>query len=247
MSRFYVSPENVHLQRKEIQVGVEESHHIVDVMRMRESDKVVVFDGTGNEYTGFIETIKNRTKEVTIRIIRTDMPPVEKVPEVHLAQAIPKKNRMDYIVEKATELGASRIIPFVSDRTIVRPGKASAVRKNSRWKAIAKESTKQCGRSDIPEISEISSFEGVLDKCEEYDVVLFAWLSEETVPIRTSLENFKTGKILVMIGPEGDFTPKEVSRAVADNCKFVSLGKRVLRSDTAGLFVLSVLSYEFST
>jgi len=213
---------------------------------MRESDKVVVFDGTGNEYTGFIEQIDNRTKAVTIRIIKTDTPPTGKVPEVHLAQAIPKKNRMDYIIEKATELGASRIIPFVSDRTIVRPGKSSAERKNLRWKAIAKEATKQCGRTGIPKISEITSFEGVLDTCDEYDIILFAWLSEETVSIRTSLADFKTGKVLVLIGPEGDFTPKEVSRAVADNCKFISLGKRVLKSDTAGLFVLSVLSYELS-
>ncbi|MBU0571301.1 MAG: 16S rRNA (uracil(1498)-N(3))-methyltransferase [Candidatus Omnitrophica bacterium] len=246
MSRFYVPPENVHIKRKEIEVPAEESHHIIDVMRMRESDKVVVFDGTGNEYTGFIEQIDNRTKGLTIRIIKTDTPSIGKVPEVHLAQAIPKQNRMDYIIEKATELGVSRVIPFISDRTIVRPAAASAERKKLRWKAIAKEASKQCGRRRSPEISGITGVKDVLDTCDEYDLVLFAWLSEETRPIRTSLEGFKTGKVLVLIGPEEDFTPKEASNAVMDNCKFISLGKRVLKSDTAGLFVLSVLSYEFS-
>jgi len=245
MSRFYVPPGNINFKKKEITVTGEEARHIVDVMRMKESDKVVIFDGTGNEHTGFIEKIGSGVRTVIVRIIKTSQPDERRVPEVHLAQAIPRKNKMDNIVEKSTELGARCIIPFVSDRTIVRPDKASADRKVSRWKTIAKEASKQSGRSDIPAISEVKRFEDVLRTFDEYDIVLFAWLSEGTVPFKDSLSDFRTGKILVVIGPEGDFTPDEASRAVTENCRFVSLGQRVLKSDTAGLFMLSVLSYEF--
>lgn len=246
MSRFYVPPENINATKSEILIGREQGHHIIDVLRMKESDKVLVFDGTGNEYTGFIKKINNRAKTLVVGIVKRETPAAERFPEIHLAQAIPRKHKMSYIVEKATELGVAHIIPLITARTMVRPDDAACERKVSRWKSIATQAAQQCGRTEVPLVSGITRYEDVLDTLDQYDIALLACMSEKAVPIKRSLSGFKTGRIMVIIGPEGDFTLEELNKAHKDNCKFVSLGKRVLKSDTAGLFVLSVLGYEFS-
>ncbi len=244
MSRFYASKENINGNM--ITIGRDEAHHILDVMRLKIGDKVVVFDGTGTEYTGFIKHADTKNKKVIIEVVRTDRPLKETVPELILAQAIPKKGKMDYIVEKATELGVSRIIPIVSERTVVRPDEDSSRKKIERWKKIALETSKQCGRRDVPAIDDITEYSRVVYGMDEYDLGLMACLSEDRVSIKDALGELKTGRVLVFIGPEGDFTTEELRLADRDNCRFVSLGRRVLKSDTAGLFVLSTLAYEFS-
>ncbi|MBD3427256.1 MAG: 16S rRNA (uracil(1498)-N(3))-methyltransferase [Candidatus Omnitrophica bacterium] len=244
MSRFFVSPQKV--RDNKILIDGEEAHHILDVMRMQDGDNVTVFDGTGNEYSGFIENSDRAAGRLTVRIVRTDKPSARRMPRVTLAQAIPKKSKMDYIVEKATELGVNRIIPLVTKRTIVRPDDRRRAKKVDRWKKLAVEAAKQCGRTDVPEIEQITQFSDMVSRMDQYDLVLFASLRDDTIPLRQSLEGFKNGDILVFIGPEGDFTPEEAEMACAGNCRFVSLGDRVLKSDTAGLALLSVLDYEFS-
>jgi len=245
MRRFYVPKENVRKDR--IMVDGREAHHILDVMRMQDGDQIVVFDGTGKEYVGFIKEADRKDKKMIVEIVRTEKPPAESAPEVILAQAIPRKGRMDYIVEKATELGVSRMIPLVSERTIARPrDPAVCKRKVKRWKRIAIEASKQCGRVNVPAIDGITEYREIAGQIDLYDLTLLACLAGETVSIKESLAGFKSGKILVFIGPEGDFTPEETEMADSGNCKFISLGKRTLRSDTAGLFVLSALGYEFS-
>ena len=244
MSRFYVPKENV--KNGKIIIDGEEAHHVLDVMRLEDDDKVVVFDGTGNEYTGFIKDTDRKSKRIVVEVVRTETPSLESTSEITLSQAIPKKNKMSYVVEKATELGVKRVIPLITERTIVRPDKASCARKVQRWRKTATQSSKQCGRSDIPEITEITSYKDMAESLDGYDLVLFAHLAKETISIKEAITGFKAGKILLFIGPEGDFTPEEVKLLRKDNVRFISLGRRVLRSDTAGLFALSVLSYEFS-
>ncbi|MFH1798663.1 MAG: RsmE family RNA methyltransferase [Candidatus Omnitrophota bacterium] len=243
MSRFYVPKENI--RKNKILIAGAEAHHILDVMRMQDKDKVVVFDGTGNEYTGFIENINRPDKKLIVEIVSTRRPVGERQVEVTLAQAIPRKNKMEHIIEKATELGAGSIIPMITDRTIVRPGPASEKTKHSRWKKIALVASKQCGRAYIPMVEKICEFREIVSRMGQYDLTLFACLSDCSIPLRSALTDFKAGKILVLIGPEGDFTPEEIRISDRDNCKFVSLGARVLKSDTAGLFVLSVINYNF--
>lgn len=243
MSRFYAPKENV--KGKLIYIDSQEARHILNVMRLKESDKVVVFDGTGKEYTGFIKEAK--TKSVIVEIISTKTPKTEeKFPEITLAQSIPKRGRMDYIVEKATELGVHDIIPIVSERTIVRFEKDNANDRIARWGKIAREAAKQCGRLDVPEIKEVQKFYNAIDDISNFDLTIMACLWEGTETLKDAIADFETGKIIVFIGPEGDFTPAEIEMARDTNCKLVSLGKKVLRSDTAGLFVLSVLNYEFA-
>ena len=242
MSRFYVPPENV--KDSLIHITGEEAHHIKDVMRLKNSDKVVVFDGTGREYSGFIK--ESGSKKVTVEIISTKTPSLEKKAEITLAQAIPKKAKMDFIIEKATELGVSTIIPLLSERTVVRLDDEKSRSKVLRWKKIATSAAKQCGRSDIPEVRNVKKFYFTVDTAENYDLALLACLSTGTETIRSALSRFETGKIILFIGPEGDFTPEEIIMAEKSYCRLITLGGLVLKSDTAAISALSILNNELS-
>ncbi len=244
MSRFFVPPKNI--GDKVIIVEGEEAKHVLDVMRLSEGDDVVVFDGAGNEYLGRISGVSNVPRKAVIDILKKRTSKVSVVPMVTLAQAIPKKGKMDYIVEKATELGVSGIIPLVTERTIVRPDDDGRSRKESRWEKIAIEASKQCGRADVPKVEEFSKFRDLVKSLGRYDLVLFACLSDETIPLKEALHGLSPKSILVVIGPEGCFTKEEIKAVKRSNLKLVSLGERVLKSNTAGLFILSVINYEYS-
>ena len=243
MSRFFTSKENV--KGDMIHIDSQEARHILKVMRMKEGDKVIVFDGSGCEYTGFIKNTK--PKSLVVQVVSRATPKANEFPRITLAQAIPKKERMDYIVEKATELGAHSIIPVVSERTVVVPTETSARNKVSRWKNIALAAAKQCGRTDMLEVGNAQKFQDLVYEIDGYDMVLMAHLSDNTISLKEAISDFKAGKIIIFIGPEGDFTPEEIMMAKNSKiCRFISLGKRTLKSDTAGLYVLSVLNHEFS-
>ncbi len=244
MSRFYVPKENVNLNDKIIVVTGEEYHHIVDVMRLGESDKVHVFDGAGSEYHGVIRSISNHIKKLVISIDSIEKRTGDKTVEIILAQAIPKKSKMDFIVEKATELGVDVIVPVISERTIVKLKGGDLDKKQSRWSKIAIEAAKQCGRVDVPIIKKAEKFDSIVKELNNYDYILMAHLEKNTQPLKEVLKNVVRGKIIIFIGPEGDFTHDEIKSISAKGCKFVSFGSRVLKSDTAGLFALSVISYE---
>lgn len=243
MSRFFAPKENI--KGNNIYIGGREAKHILNVMRLKENDNVVVFDGTGKEYSGFIKEIK--IKSLIVEVISTKTPKKEGLPEIMLVQAVPKKEKMDFIVEKATELGISSIAPVITERTVVSLEGDKAFDKVERWRKIALEATKQCGRADVPEIKNVQKFYNFIYNKNDADLTLMACLGEDTINFRQAISDFKRGKITFFIGPEGDFTPDEIKMAEnSANCKFISLGRRVLKSDTAGLYVLSVLNYELS-
>lgn len=246
MSRFYVPPANI--GKSSIKVDGDEAHHAIAVMRLKEGDSVVIFDGTGREFICRVTGVDAKSGTMTARIVKESDYKERTAPaEITLAQALPKKGKMDYIVEKATELGVSRIVPLITERTIVRPGEDGAGKKTSRWKKIAVEAAKQCRRLSVPEVEDVKSFKDLAAMSGGYDLCLLACLTDKTVPLKEPLASFRSGRILVLIGPEGDFTPQEVSlMEKTSNCRLVSLGERVLKSDTAGLFVLSAIIYQLS-
>ena len=242
MSRFYVPREFV--KGKTISIDGDEAHHILDVMRLKPLEKVVVFDGTGREYVGFIKDAKR--KSLTVEITGTrDVSTGGKI-AVTLIQAIPKKEKMDRIVEKATELGVNSIVPVVTGRTIVDWDEAKRSSAAERWRRIAREAAKQCGRTDIPAIGNVRPFAEVVSTFGTYDLAMLAALSDETVELKKALAGFQGKSVAIAIGPEGDFTPDEIRDALRAGVKTVSLGPRVLKSDTAGLAVLAILDHELS-
>lgn len=242
MSRFYAPPSAV--KGGKIYAGKEESRHISNVMRLKEGDEVIVFDGSGKEYAGRIESIKNRGAIIDIE--KTIAPAAGPCVRVALAQALIKKDKMDYIVEKATELGIAEIIPLETGRAVARPDKAAHGRKLERWRRMAIEAAKQCGRRDLPKIEKINAFDEILNLFPMYDMVLMPCLSGETVSLNEAITRVKDPKdILLMIGPEGDFTPGEIGQARQKGALLVSLGGLVLKSDTAALAALAMLNYAF--
>jgi len=242
MSRFYVSSDSV--KDSKIFVKGEEAHHILDVMRLGKLDKVTAFDGTGVEYVGFIKETARRS--LIIEIVETRTPLDKQAAKITLIQAIPKKDKMDYIVEKSTELGVNSIIPVITKRTIPDWDESKKKAQADRWRRITKEASKQCGRTDVPDIRDITDFEGALKYSTDYDLSLIAALSDRSIKLREAFSGFKGGKLAVAIGPEGDFTKEEIDAAVAMGFKLINLGPRVLKSDTAGLAVLAILNYELT-
>lgn len=243
MSRFYVPHDAI--RGREILVSGQEAHHITGVMRLEKFDKVVTFDGTGKEYAGFIKDV--RTGSLIIEIVEERVPAINEKIRISLIQAIPKREKMDYVVEKATELGVDVIVPVLTKRTIPKWDESKRGLQAERWRKIAREASKQCGRADIPEIEEIAVFsKWVKMRVVKYDLALIAALSDETRCLKDVLKDFCGDRVAVAVGPEGDFTEDEIGSAKDAGFKPVDLGPRVLKSDTAALAVLAIVKYEYS-
>lgn len=239
MSRFYASP-NCIRQGKIILCG-REAHHARDVMRLKDGDKILVFDGSGKEYAGVIEDVTKQSILVRIdKVIERD----SNLCRLALIQAIPKLNKMDTIVEKAAELGVERIVPVITARTIVQTEGLKAGLKTQRWKRIAFAASKQCGRVVVPVVDRIMSFKDSLSYAKDYELAIIPCLCEGTKALRGVLKNSNAGSAVVFIGPEGDFTEEEIAAAGDAGIIPVLLGREVLRSDTAAVSVLSILNYE---
>ena len=255
MSRFYVPPECVAGGKIMIRGG--ELHHARDVMRLAAGDAIVVFDGTGKEYHGIIQKIDKGQMTVTIK--KT----AERKSEgcrLILIQALPRSDKMDLIVEKATELGVERIIPVTTERTVARPDTKKENLKVERWRKIALIAAKQCGRTTIPEVMPITGFEDSLKALNDSEIKIIPCLYDDTKALKEVLRGQRgkvlseaKGKVLseakgksavIFIGPEGDFTKKEVEAAKAIGAIPVSFGREILRSETAAICALSILNYE---
>lgn len=239
MKRFYCQPENIIDDKILLPAG--QAHHIKNVLRLKKYDKITVFDGKGNQYNCIITNFGK--KDIAAKIESSEFSlSKESAYKLTLVQALPnKKGKMDFIIEKATELGVDKIIPAAAERS------AAAYRvKLERWQKIASEASRQCGRSKIPEIKDILSVDEALSFLSMSEIKLFACIDKEAINIREALKGVKNPKnIAVFIGPEGDFTFLEAKSAKEKSFKLVSLGERVLRTETAGLYVLSILDYVF--
>lgn len=240
--RFYVSPDSIFPLKNLIEIkNKAEAHHIRDVMRLGKGDIVDIFDGQGRE---FLCSIEEAGKDAVVMKIKEELAP-KLAPSfnITLYQAIPKKAKMDLIVEKAVELGITRIVPVMTDRTI--PEVRDFSGKVERWNRIGMASSKQCGRATLPVISGIKYFNDALADSAQKDLVIFASLDEESRPLKNILRGLAPKTIAVFVGPEGDFSPEEIAKAKKEGCCMCSLGRLILKSETAAMYILSCLSYEF--
>ena len=242
MRRFFVEEKDI----KEDQVTIkgDEARHIVQVLRLKEKDKIKVFTGKGKEYS--IEIKEAGKKEVIGKILKESRLNTEPAVEITLIQGIPKSNKMDFIVQKVTELGVKRIIPVITQRTIVKLNEEKARARRNRWQRIALEAAKQSGRAIIPEVDEVTTFVQALNNISEENLNLIPWEEEETTSLKKVLKPITDHRvpITVFIGPEGGFTSGEVEAAKKRGALSVSLGPRLLRTETAGLAALVMILYE---
>lgn len=238
MSRFYVKPEDI--KNNEIHVAGDEAHHILCVCRLKKGDAVLAFDGLGNEYTGVID--KTEKKSIVISIQSRNKQSLLDT-KILLAQSIPKMEKMDYIIQKTTELGVHSIIPMITERTIVRIDKNREARKLARWSRIAREAAKQCGRSDVPEIKEILDFKDILKTSRDYPLKIMPSLVEKKRTLLNLNTSSKKKNVIALVGPEGGFSPKELELARISKFEFISLGPYTLRSDTAAVVTVALLNH----
>jgi len=220
----------------------DESHHVLNVLRFGVGDHITVFDGDGSEARGDIVAVEGG--KVVLRI----GPKQESQPlgcALTLAQAIPKGKQMDFIVQKATELGAARIAPLFSARTIVQLDVKDAEKKRDKWQEIAIEACKQCGQNRLPEIAVPLSPKTFFEKQEPSELMLIASLQPDARRIKNVLADHPNPRsVCVFVGPEGDFTPAELALAKSMGCRPITLGPIILRAETAALYCLSVLAHE---
>jgi len=234
----------------EIILSPDESHHLVTVNRAHVGQTVVAFDGRGSEWIGTLARADKRAAVLKVRFLQKAKPLPH---EITLGQALPKGQSMDSIVRKATELGAAWIVPLESERTQVHLDGDRQDRKIEKWQTAALEAAKQCGNPWLPEIAPIQRAGAFIESARGYDLKLIASLHPGARSLRQVLTDFRTTqqraprKVLWLIGPEGDFTPAEMS--VSQSCGFepITLGPLVLRCETAAVYALSVLSYELQS
>ncbi len=224
----------------------EQARYLKTVLRMRVGEPLRVFNGTGEEYDA---VIRQAAEGVALEIGSRRTVIAETI-EITLCQAVPKTDKMEAIIRHTTELGVGRIIPFHAERSVPRWPAEKSLQKRERWQKIAVEASRQCGRTDIPEIGEIASLTEVLRSTHPEWLNLICWEEESARGIREVLrdpENDGTRGFLLVVGPEGGFDKKEIDQAQQAGFLSVSLGKRVLRVDTAAVAVIAVLQYEKGT
>ncbi len=261
MHRFYISPENWNVSA--LALDESEAHHARDVLRLEPGDKAVVFNGQGREITA--EVVEIGKNEVRLRKLHeAETPPLRC--RITLGQAIPKGKNMDLIVQKAVEIGASEIAPLISERTIVHLDPKEAAPKQAKWQQVAIEAAKQCGQNWLPKVNiprtlkEFFAESSLVPRHSARSarpsvaggpsLLLIGSLQPDARHFKKVLRDYEAehdqlpGNVLMLIGPEGDFTPAELSLAKSHGCQPISLGPIILRVETAAIYCLSVLSYE---
>lgn len=252
MPRFFVQPSA--LDGKIVTLRGDDAHHIAYSLRLATGEHITVCDGImacDCELMGFSHDKSDPWVTACITAtwsIETEPPYVAR-----LYQALPKGDKLDTIIQKAVECGVYEVIPFESSRCIARAKADAEERKTVRRNRIAEEAAKQCGRGILPQVHPTISYAQMLEKAAQADLVLFCYEAEGTRPLGQVLHeqmaalaaSGRAPEISVIIGSEGGFSPEEAQQAADRGCRMIGLGKRILRCETAPVFVLSCLSYQY--
>lgn len=241
MQHFFVTPEQV--RERKIYIEGSDVNHMKNVLRMRIGEVLEVSDGNNHKYCCHIEAFEQGL--VVLEIDEEQSTDTELPSRICLFQGLPKGDKMELIIQKAVELGASEVIPVSTRRSIVKLDAKKAAKKVERWQEIARSAAKQSGRGVIPEVSEVLGFKEALEYAKTLDVVLIPYeLAEGMKTTRTVIESIRPGQSVgIFIGPEGGFEKEEVEQAIAVGAKEITLGRRILRTETAGMTMLSILMY----
>ncbi|MCO5044991.1 MAG: 16S rRNA (uracil(1498)-N(3))-methyltransferase [Verrucomicrobia bacterium] len=242
--RCYIPPAD--WRSDELLLPAEEAHHIRTVLRARVGSAIVAFDGCGR--SADCEIVELDRHLARARILQQYQRP-KSSPEVTLLQGIPREQKMDILIQKATELGVHRIRPVQTDHAVARVHEGNEDAKRERWQRIALNAAKQCGTAWLPEVEAAQPLLTCLTEMPRVDLLLVCSLEPDAQPLKSVLRAAREARpasVAILVGPEGDFSARERSAARNAGGRAVSLGQRTLRTETASLFILSVLDYEFS-
>jgi 16S rRNA (uracil1498-N3)-methyltransferase len=245
MHRFYLPPEQC--SQPDLFLTGSEAHHARHVVRVERGEQVEVLDGVGHEF--LCEVQEYDRDKVRLGLIEKRVPPPP-LAQVTLLQAVPKGKGLEAIIQKATELGASRVVPLLTERVVAQLNEREAARKTAKWRQVATEAIKQCGSAWLPAIEPPITPGDFLARQEVFELPLIASLAEGSRSAREFFRAFEAEhgrmpqSVCVWVGPEGDFTPAETEAIQSTGVLPITLGRLVLRTETAAIYCLSVVSYE---
>jgi 16S rRNA (uracil1498-N3)-methyltransferase len=248
MHRFFLPPEQC--QEGSLCLTGDEAHHARHVVRVRPGERVAVLDGAGHEYVCDVQGYDR--DQATLTVVEKHFQPA--LPsQVTLLQAVPKGKLMEAIIQKATELGAFRIVPLLTERVVARLDDKEGARKAEKWRMVAREATKQCGSAWLPMVERPLTPEQFLARKECFELPLIASLESGSRPAREYFRAFEVEhrrmpkSVCVWVGPEGDFTPAETQAIESHGALPITLGRLVLRAETAAIYCLSILNHELQS
>ncbi|MCI8795658.1 MAG: 16S rRNA (uracil(1498)-N(3))-methyltransferase [Dorea sp.] len=245
MQHFFVTPSQV--GETDIYIEGSDVNHMKNVLRMRYGEELTVSDGDNLKYRCAVERYEEG--RAVLKILERMQSDTELSSRIYLFQGLPKQDKMELIIQKAVELGVYQIIPVSTSRCVVKLDEKKAVKKAERWRQIAVSAAKQAGRGYIPEVVPVIAYQEALAQAKKLNVILIPYELERGMrETRKIIEAIKPGQsIAVFIGPEGGFEKEEVEQALGCGARAVTLGRRILRTETAGLTALSVLMFHLET
>lgn len=241
MHRFFAHKDLI--SSNTIKIIGDDASHILKVLRIKNGEEIIVCDGEGTEYLCVIDSIEKKEVLCNIknRMKNESEPPIR----IDLYQGIPKSTKMDIIIQKTTEMGINSVIPVNTERVVVKAIDRDFSSKYMRYRRIAEEAAKQSGRGKIPDVLDIISFKDAIDSICEYDMAIIPYENEKSIGLKNILnDNKKFKNIAIFIGPEGGFTEEEINYAKTKGAIPITLGPRILRTETAGFVCLSQLMYD---
>ncbi len=244
MYQFFVEPNQINVADRSVIITGGDVNHIKNVLRMRAGEEIDVSNGLdGREYRCAIAAFEEGRIVCELRFVREDK--VELPAKIYLFQGLPKAEKMELIVRKAVELGAYRIIPVAAKRSVVKLDDKKAAAKAVRWQGIAEAAAKQSRRGILPEVSGVMSFSEAVEMAADMDVRLIPYeLAEDMEKTRGIIDSLRPGQtIAVFIGPEGGFDGAEIELALKRGIEPVTMGRRILRTETAGMTMLAWMGY----
>lgn len=246
MPKFFVAENQIN--NNKITIIGNDVNHIKNVLRQKSGDKITICD-TSKEQDYLCKIDKIEEKSIDCNIIEKLENNTESNVKVTIFQGLPKADKLELVIQKSVELGAYDITPLQMKRCVVKLNEKDKLKKIQRWQKISEVAAKQCGRNIIPKINNIVNVKEVCNLCNEYDIVLIAYENEKENTLKKELKNLKKLdkeeiKVSVIIGPEGGIAPEEIKMFEENGAKIITLGNRILRTETVALSVLSIIMYE---
>jgi len=248
MPKFFVNQENI--ENKKIIITGEDVNHIKNVLRKNIKDILEICDAQSGE-NFLCEIVEIQKEQIICEILKKIENTTESNTYVHIYQGLPKSDKMELIIQKTVELGVAEITPINMVRCIVKIEGKDERKKIERWQKISEVAAKQSGRNIIPKINNICNLKEIANQCEGYDAILLAYENEKENTLKNEIQKLKKLqeekeklKVAVIIGPEGGLAEEEVEKAKQEGISIITLGNRILRTETVALNVLSIIMYE---
>jgi 16S rRNA (uracil1498-N3)-methyltransferase len=243
MPKFFIKDEQI--QNNNIIIVGEDVKHITNVLRMKENEEITICNiDTSQNYKCIIKVF---TKDnIQCEILNKEEYTTEPNVQITIFQALPKAEKMEFIIQKCTEIGVSEFVPVTMNRCVVKIDNKNEIKKIDRWKKIAESAAKQSGRDAIPKVENVINFQKLCQLVEKYDIVLIAYEKENENTLKNEIRNLKKKdlKVALVIGPEGGIEENEINSIKQVGAKIITLGKRILRTETAAIYLSSVIIYE---